>query len=166
MRASELMERGDAASRQTMRASEFMDPPSDEVLRSQATQYGGNGTWSFYAVPIEKMLARLVEATELRLGSSIAAVDIVLPFYTTLAPIPARWHNLLRYVSASLGLQVPPFGLDATKLAIYGLGDPCTPAYSDSESPLILVSNLLHSLNPKQPCPREFRLSSSSKEFT
>ncbi|KAL8903641.1 MAG: hypothetical protein Q9207_003790 [Kuettlingeria erythrocarpa] len=139
MRASELMEQGDAAYGQRLRVAEFLDPLADDDLRSQATQYGGNGTWAFYAVAVERMLAQLEEATELRLGTSIAAAYIVFPFDTTLAPIPARWHDLLRYVSASLGLQVPLSAVEAKDLAITKLGDPCNPAYGDRKSPLILT---------------------------
>ncbi|KAI4168844.1 MAG: hypothetical protein LQ346_009025 [Caloplaca aetnensis] len=139
MRASEIREPGDAAYGQTMRAAEFMVSPSDEDLRSQATRYGGNGTWAFYAASLEKMLTQLVEATESRLGSSIAAAYIVPPFNPPLVPNPVRWHDLLRHVSASLGRQVPPSGVEATDLAITGLGDPCTPAYSNRKNPLILT---------------------------
>lgn len=158
MRASEIREPGDAAYGQTMRAAEFMVSPSDEDLRSQATRYGGNGTWAFYAASLEKMLTQLVEATESRLGSSIAAAYIVPPFNPPLVPNPVRWHDLLRHVSASLGRQVPPSGVEATDLAITGLGDPCTPAYSNRKNPLILVSNLFCSFGPKQPSSRKLQV--------
>lgn len=131
-----------------MRAPELMDPPSDESehrlvdLRSQETQYGGSNAWSVYASSIQSMLARLVKATESRLGNPISAAEIVLPFDTIIAPIPARWINLLGDASTSLGLHAPLFGqLAAGELAIhaYGLGERCLRGFGDGKAQLIQV---------------------------
>lgn len=147
-----------------------MEPPSEETrqslmdLRSHEAQYSGWGTnvSSFHYASIKSMLARLVEATESRLGSSIHAAEIVLPFDLILAPIPARWIDLLGHVSASLGLHVLPGGhghRPAGHLALraYGLGEPCPPGTDNGKYQLILVSNSSHSLGTRQSMSRESR---------
>ncbi|KAL8897839.1 MAG: hypothetical protein Q9207_007000 [Kuettlingeria erythrocarpa] len=139
---------GDAVYQRTMRAPELMHPPSNETehrlldLRYQETQPGGNNAWSFYAASLERMLVRLVNATESRLGQPIFAAGIVLPFSTIIAPIPARWINLLDDVSTSLGLKAPLSGQQAAgnlALHAYGLDERCPRGFADGKAQLILT---------------------------
>ncbi|KAI4124203.1 MAG: hypothetical protein LQ338_004932 [Usnochroma carphineum] len=130
---------GDVAYKKTMRAPELLDTS----LSSSDTQLFDQ-TSLMHAESLSRMMEALVKATESCLGtsSSISGAQIVVPFETTLSPVPARLFYILRSVAAALKLHVPRTVYQhagALAARAYGLGGQCTYGAGSSQQLILTI---------------------------